>query len=93
MKLKKNIYKPNISFYKKFENFQYSNVKKGDYLNLRYLFSNNKRRGGGHVRVHTHTFLLFKKKRRSNSLTFVMTSLYKHEKVKFRFLITSNCCL
>lgn len=89
MKLKKSIYKPNLYFKEKFEKCKLSKLIRGDYLKLKYLLHNQKKRGGSHFRINSRTFILFKKKRRSNSLTFVVTSLYKHEKVKLRYLISS----
>ena len=44
MKLKKSIYKPNIDFYRKFENKHPSKIKKGDYLRLHFLAYNQKKK-------------------------------------------------
>lgn len=89
MKLKKNIYKPDVTFKDKFIRCNLSKLKRGDYLNLSYLSYNQKKRGGGNFRSHSRTFLLYKKKRRRNSLTFIVTSLYKYERVKLRYLVSS----
>ena len=89
MKLKKSIYKPNIDFYRKFENKHPSKIKKGDYLRLHFLAYNQKRRGGDNFRMNQQTVLLQKKKRKKNSLSFLVTSLYQKEVVKWRYLISS----
>lgn len=89
MKLRKNIYKPDLAFKGKFLRCNPAKLKRGDYLNLRYISYNQKKRGGANFRLSSRIFLLYKKKRHSNSLTFVVTSLYKHEKVKLRYLVSS----
>ena len=89
MKLKKNIYKPNTSFFNKFENILPSKLVKGDYIRLTFLTYNQKRRGGNQFRISQQTTLLQKKKRKKNSLSFLVTSLYKTERVSWRYLINS----
>jgi ribosomal protein L19 len=89
MKLKLNIYKTNLKLKKKFEKCTPNTLKRGDYLRLHFLAHNQKRRGGKNLRVSKQTVILFKKKRKGNSLSFIVTSLYKHEKVKWRYLISS----
>jgi hypothetical protein len=89
MKLKKNIYKTNTDFLQKFENCSPSKIKRGDYIQLYYLAYNQKRRGGDSYRINQQTVILQKKKRRKNTLSMLVTSLYKQEKVKWRYLISS----
>jgi hypothetical protein len=89
MKLKKSIYKTNTEFFEKFENCTPSKIKRGDYIRLHFLSYNQKRRGGDNFRINKQTVILQKKKRRKNSLSFLVTSLYKQEKVKWRYLISS----
>lgn len=89
MKLKLNIYKTNRLLYKKFEKCTPSSLERGDYLRLHFLAHNQKKRGGTHVRINRQSVILFKKKRRGNSLSFIVTSLYKYEKVKWRYIISS----
>ena len=64
-------------------------IKKGDYLRLHFLAYNQKRRGGDNFRMNQQTVLLQKKKRKKNSLSFLVTSLYQKEVVKWRYLISS----
>lgn len=90
MKLRKNIYKTysiNTNRFEKHPRF----LKKGDYIRLLYLSQNQKKRKseGTNIRINDRTFLLFKKRHKRNSLHFVVTSLYKYERVRLRFLITS----
>lgn len=89
MKLKKSIYKPNTMFFNKFENYSPSKLLKGDYIRLTFLAYNQKRRGGDNFRISQQTVLLKKKKRRKNSLSFLVTSLYKTERVFWRYIINS----
>jgi hypothetical protein len=89
MKLKNSIYRTNTDFLKKFQNCHPKILKKGDYLELKYISKEEKRRGGRHLRFGTRTVLLIKKKRRSNSMSIIISSLYGHEKVKWRYLVTS----
>lgn len=61
MKLKKNIYKPNLNFYDKFSNSHPSKLKQGDYIRLYFLAHNQKRRGGENFRISKQTVILEKK--------------------------------
>lgn len=89
MKLKKNIYKTNKLVNEKFTNCLPTQLGKGDYIRLNFLAFNQKRRGGNNFRIGTRTVILFKQRRKGNSLSFVVISLYKHEKVKIRYSISS----
>ena len=64
MKLKKNIYKPNIDFYSKFENCSFSKINCGDFIRLNFLAFNQKRRGGENFRLNQQTVILKKKKKK-----------------------------
>lgn len=89
MKLRKFIYKTDIDFNYKFMNCIPNKIRSGDYLRLKFLSHNQKKRGGSSLRINNRTFLLVKKSRKRNSLTFVVSSLYKHEKVKLRYIVDS----
>jgi len=89
MKLRKSIYKSNTDVHKKFMKCSPKLLKRGDYIRLRFLALNEKRRGGINIRVSSRVVLLYKKKCKRNNLSFIVTSLYKHERVKIRYLISS----
>ena len=89
MKLKKSIYKTDTNFLEKFENCHPSKIKRGDYIRLHFLAYNQKRRGGDNFRINQQTVILQKKKRRKNTLSVLVTSLYKQEKVKWRYIVSS----
>ena len=90
MKLKKSIYKTTTIFYNKFDNILPKKINKGDFIRLIFLSYNQKRRGGDNFRISQQTAILQKKKRRKNSLSFLVTSLYKTERVFWRYLINST---
>lgn len=89
MKLKININKHKLGFKNKFENCKVNNLKTGDYLRLNFLAHNQKRRGGDNLRINKQTVILLKKKHRHFSLSLLVTSLYSHEKVKWRYIVSS----
>tara|TARA_Y100001956_G_C4077525_1_gene166848 strand:+ start:460 stop:786 length:327 start_codon:yes stop_codon:yes gene_type:complete len=89
MKLKTNINLNKLNSKRKLENISLSKLKKGDYLRLYFLAHNQKRRGGTHFRINKQTVILLKKNNRTFSLSLVVTSLYKYEKVKFRYIVSS----
>lgn len=89
MKLKTNINKHKLGFKKKFDKVDVNNLKAGDYLRLNFLAHNQKKRGGENLRINKQTVILLKKKHRKFSLSLLVTSLYKHEKVKIRYIISS----
>lgn len=89
MKLKTNINKHKLGFKNKFETVEVNKLKTGDYLRLKFLAHNQKRRGGEHFRINKQTVILLKKKHRKFSLSLLVTSLYKHEKVRMRYIISS----
>lgn len=89
MKLKKSIYKTTNIVNFKFLNMEPRFLKKGDYISLSFVAPNQKRRGGGNLRIHKQTVMLFKQRRRGVSLSFIVTALYRKEKVFWRYLISS----
>jgi len=89
LKLKKSILKPNTKFLIKFLNINKSSqLNKGNYLKIKNIIP-NQTKIGNNFRKMIQTVVLFKKKRRKNSMTLVVTTLYKHEKVKF--WVPINC--
>ena len=70
MKLKKNIYHPNIDFVQKFENNLPSKIKRGSYIRLHFLAYNQKRRGGDNFRINQQTVILEKKKTTKKYIKF-----------------------
>lgn len=90
LKLKKFILKPQTDFFIKFKNFQ--NIKKirsGNYLKIKNISPNKNKLGINNFRKMIQTVVLLKKKRRKNSMTLIVSTLYRHEKVKFWYPI--NC--
>jgi hypothetical protein len=73
----------------KFMNTLPNELKSGDYLQLKFISLNQKKKGGINFRINNRTFLLVKKSRKRNSLTLLVSSLYEHEKVKFRYIVDS----
>lgn len=89
MKLRKNIYKSHTDVYDKFGKCTPKSLKRGDYIRLKFLALHQKRRGGIKIGLNRKVFLLYKKKYKRNNLSFIVTALYKHERVKIRYLISS----
>jgi len=89
MKLRKSIYSINTKYYKKFEDCNPKNLVRGDYIHLKYMSMDKKRRGGYSLRLCNRVVLLYKKKQKRNTLSYVVVSLYKYERVKIRFVISS----
>jgi hypothetical protein len=89
MKLKKNINNIFIIFKDKFINCTPSTISSGDFIKLKFFGYNDKRRGGSNFRVKEQIFLLKSKKRKKNTLTYLVMSLYKTEKVKWRYIISA----
>ena len=89
MKLRKSIRSINTKFYNKFEDCDPKRLGRGDYIHLKYITMNSKRRGGYNLRLANRVVLLYKKKRKRNILSYVVVSLYKYERVKFRYVISS----
>jgi|ETN07SMinimDraft_1059922.scaffolds.fasta_scaffold72280_2 hypothetical protein len=89
MKLKKNIYKPDLKYFNKFLNCSPRKLSKGDYIKVKFLTMNDSKKGGVKFIVAEEIVLIEKIHRRGNSMTLIASSFYKHEKVFFRYPI--NC--
>jgi len=89
MKLRKSIHSINTKFYNKFEDCDPKKLVRGDYIHVKYMSMDKKRRGGYSLRLCNRVVLLYKKKRKRNTLSYVVISLYKYERVKIRFVISS----
>lgn len=89
MKLKKNIYKTDLTFKDKFINCTPKSLALGDLIKLNFFGYNDKRRGGSNFRIKEQIVLLKGKKRKKNTLTFLVMSLYKSERVKWRYIISA----
>ena len=89
MKLKTNINNHKLGFKEKFENCSINKLKKGTFIQLYFITNNQKRRGLDNLRMNKQTVMLLKKKHRLFSLSLVVSSLYKTEKVKYRYLVSS----
>ena len=85
--IKKNIYKPDVTFFNKFLNCSPKDLKRGDYVNVTFITATDKRKGGVKFKASSEIVLIEKKHRRGNSMTLIASSFYKHEKVFFRYPI------
>lgn len=90
MKLKLNINSHKLGFKNKFENCSINKLKRGMFLQLNFVTTNQKRRGNDNFRINKQTVMLLKKKHRLFSLSLIVSSLYKTEKVKYRYLASST---
>lgn len=85
MKLNKDILKKNnINLKKKFINCSPSSLKRGDYVQLHFFLYDNKKKGGLMSRINKITAIVLKKKIRLNNISFLVSTMYKNEKVKWR---------
>jgi len=90
LKLKKHIFKPETNFFIKFKNFKsIKKINHGNYFKIKNMTPNKNKLGINNFRKTIQTVVLLKQKRRKNSMTLVVSTLYKHEKVKFWYPI--NC--
>jgi len=89
MKLRKNIYKPDTTFFNKFLNCSPKDLKRGDYVNVTFITATDKRKGGIKFKASSEVVLIEKKRRRGNSMTLIASSFYKYEKVFFRYPINA----
>ena len=88
MKLNKNLIKNNnnTNLKKKFLNCSPSSLKRGDYIQLYFFLYDNRKKGGTTSRINKITAILLKKKIRTNNISILVSTMYKNEKVKWRFL-------
>lgn len=72
MKLKKSINKTfsDKNIKRKFQNCNYKKLNRGDYLRMRVVGLNQKRKGGFNFRVYDKIVLLLKKKRKKKFINF-----------------------
>lgn len=91
MKLTKNILKlTNLNLIKtKFLNCNINTLNIGDYLKIFFFFQDTKKKGGLNVKFNKITAILLKKKITYNNITIIVSTIYKNEKVKFKFILTS----
>lgn len=91
MKLKKkNCFNLNIMETKlKFIKCSPRDISRGDYLKVAFFWSNPKRRKGIGIRVYKQTGILLRKLVKRNSMTIILSVLFKFEKVKFYLTINS----
>jgi ribosomal protein L19 len=87
MKLNKNCLKNinNYEIYKKFLNCSPSSLKRGDYILLHFFIYDDIKKGGTKARLNKITGILLKKKIRVNNTTLLVSTMYKNEKVRWRF--------
>lgn len=68
---------------KKFQNCTSNNIKRGDYLQISFLISETKKKGGSNSKLNKITGILLSKKLRYNNISITIKTLYKNEKVKW----------
>lgn len=68
----------------KFQNCTSNNLKRGDYLQISFLISETKKKGGLNSKLNKITGILLSKKLRFNNISLTIKTLYKNEKVKWR---------
>lgn len=74
-------------FKKKFINCSFYSLIRGDYFQIKFFLYDKTRKGGLIARLNKITAILLKKTIRLNIITIVVSTMYKHEKVKLRLLL------
>lgn len=86
MKLNKNIIKTlNNNINQKFINCSIKSLKRGDYIQLKFFLYDSLKKGGISSRINKITAILLKKTVRFNTISLLISTMYKNEKVKWRF--------
>lgn len=86
MKLNKNIIKYlNNNIQNKFINCSMKSLHRGDYIQLKFFLYDSLKKGGISSRINKITAILLKKTIRFNTISFLISTMYKNEKVKWRF--------
>lgn len=91
MRLNRNIIKNpnNFDLKDKFLNCSISTLKRGDYIQIYFVLYDTKKRGGLTSRINKLTAILLKKKVRTNNISILVSTMYKNEKVKWRFILNA----
>lgn len=77
------------SFRNKFVKCTPSTLKRGDYLHISFVLKNQKRKKGLNLRLNKQTGILLRKLIKVNSMTIILSIMFKFEKVKFYFNLES----
>lgn len=86
MKLKKNIIKNlNNNINQKFINCSIKSLNRGDYIQLKFFLYDNLKKGGISSRINKITAILLKKTVKYNTISLLISTMYKNEKVKWRY--------
>mgnify|MGYP001764227161 CR=1 FL=1 len=86
MKLNKNIIKfLNNNISQKFINCSITSLKRGDYIQIKFFLYDSLKKGCISSRINKITAILLKKTVRFNTISLLISTMYKNEKVKWRF--------
>lgn len=78
------------NFRTKFFKCSAKSLRQGDYVTIHFLWSNQlKKKKGSNIRLNVQTGIILRKLIKRNSMTVMLSVLFKFEKVKFYFIINS----
>ena len=87
--IKKNFGNLKFNLKKKFKNCTPYSLKRGDYLQISFVLKNQKRKRGLNLRINKQTGILLRKLIKFNSMSIILSIMFKFEKVKFYFNLES----